>query len=336
MRPAVEHGGAPAERSFRALGSDCRVVVVPDGPQVDGDGLIDLAVAGIEIDEQRWSRFRADSELSRLNEARSLPVSPETVELVGLALAAHRHTGGLVDPTVLPALEAAGYRRSFDEIPAPAPDDRPVPPAGPPLGSTAPHAPQAVPSPGPGGIDLDPDRAWIGLPPGVHLDLGGIAKGHIADRTCAALLAAGAAGACVDLGGDVRVAGRPPSGDAWAIAVADPWDDDADLAVVDLATGAVATSSRLRRRWATTAGPAHHLIDPATGAPSASTLVAVTVLAADACWAEVYAKAALLAGDADGVALLADADLAGLLVTEAGAVLTAGPIDRFLRPPVAA
>ena len=97
----------------------------------------------------------------------------------------------------------------------------------------------------------------------------------------------------------------------------------------------MAASSRLRRRWTTGAGPAHHLIDPATGAPSTSALVAVTVLAADAVWAEVFAKAALLAGDAAGIALLAQADLAALLVTEDATVLTAGPIDRFLRPSVA-
>jgi thiamine biosynthesis lipoprotein len=97
-----------------------------------------------------------------------------------------------------------------------------------------------------------------------------------------------------------------------------------------VAEGAITTSSRLRRRWSTTDGESHHLLDPATRLPARSGLAAVTVIAASAAWGEVHAKAALIAGPRDGVALLVDAGLCGLLVTDDEIVLRAGPFDQFL------
>jgi len=315
------------ELAFRALGSRCRIRLVLDegtGP-VEGERLLGLARHEIEALEQAWSRFRPSSELSALNAAHGSPthVGPETFALVRAAVTAWQVTDGRFDPTVLPALEAAGYTASFDEG-AVRHGTGDLPPRDEDAGPT--------PSPGCAGLVLDAPSTSITLPAGVRLDLGGIGKGRAADLVAHDLLALGAAGVCVDLGGDVRVAGRPPEGSGWAIAVAHPDRSDVDLAVVDLADGAVATSSRRRRRWTTDRGTeAHHLIDPSTGAPTTSDLVAVTVIAAEAAWAEVYAKAALVAGSADGIALLADAELAAIAVTTDGAVLRAGPLDRFER-----
>jgi thiamine biosynthesis lipoprotein len=169
------------------------------------------------------------------------------------------------------------------------------------------------------------------LPAGCHLDLGGIGKGRCADLLAAELLAAGALGACVDLGGDVRVAGRTSTGgDDWVVAVDEPFHPGEDLALVQLADGAVTTSSRAKRRWGSGPTAGHHLIDPATGRPAETDLLAVTVVAASAAWGEVHAKAALVAGARRGRALLEAAGMCGLLVAADGTCTPAGPIGDFL------
>jgi thiamine biosynthesis lipoprotein len=153
----------------------------------------------------------------------------------------------------------------------------------------------------------------------VHLDLGGIGKGYAADRIVAALIEAGATGVCVDLGGDVRVAGDGPFDGAWTV----EFRDDtlaARYGAIRLASGAVATSTTRLRRWTRGGETRHHLLDPATGRASTSGVASVTVVGADAWWAEVLAKAALLAGPAAGVATLTAEGVDGVLVTDDGEV----------------
>ena len=331
--PATAPAGGPDQgqltamvvttRALRALGSECRLTVVV-GDHDDPDSAFGEAVSHLEHLEQSWSRFRPDSELSVLNRAGGVPVvvTEETFSVVAMAVQAGELTEGRFDVTVLDALEAAGYDRSFEFLdPVADPGRRSRGRVWWVLGSCG-NGSGSMPLLGP-----SPSRE------GVRIDLGGIGKGRAADLVCDRLLGLGALGVCVDLGGDVRVAGSPPEGLAWPVSVADPAGADVDLAVVDLLDGGVATSSRLRRRWSGADGrEAHHLIDPATGRPARSDLVAVTVLAATTAWADVYAKAALLAGSAEGVAMIAEAGLSALLVTADGEVLTAGAIDRHLRP----
>ncbi|WP_407835925.1 FAD:protein FMN transferase [Streptomyces sp. DSM 116496] len=264
--------------------------------------------------ESLWSRFRADSELCRLNASpgRWVPLSAPTVALVRRAVRAWEVTGGLFDPTVLPALEAAGYTRGFPDLP-PKPQ-----PGGP-----------SAPTPGCAGIEIDGDR--VRLPPGVRLDLGGIGKGYAADLVAGELRAAGALGACVNLGGDVRTSGSAPgAAGAWVIAVEDEAAPGTDLAWLALAEGAVATSTRLRRRWQRQGRQLHHLIDPGSGAPACGEVATVTVVAAEAHWAEVLAKAALIAGLPAGRSLLEAHGVTGLLVTEDGTAHHAGPWERYV------
>jgi len=315
-------------RRFRALGSECLIRVVVADDDTTGPTLLDAAVARLADIEARWSRFRPDSELSTLNAHAGSPVftSPETAAIVALALEAWRATGGLFDPTVHDALVASGYDRTFDDLADTAPDGAVVPsPALPP-----------VEVPGPADVEVDERIGLVVLPTGCHLDLGGIGKGRAADLVTEQLLDAGALGACVDLGGDVRVGGLTvDGGDDWVIAVDDPFEPGRDLALLRLAGGAVTTSSSARRRWSTASGGAHHLIDPATGRPARSGLAAVTVVAGAAAWGEVHAKAALIAGVERGRALVEDAGMCALLVADDGTLTTAGPIDAFLVQPEA-
>jgi FAD:protein FMN transferase len=301
------------------MGTWVHVIVVGAGDAAED--LLDAAVARIDALERRWSRFVPTSELSRLNAAAGSPVilEPDTYALVERAVTAWQATAGRFDPTVHDALVAAGYDRTFADVPAAH------------LAGTATAAP-APPVPGCGAIDLDPVLHAVTLPPDVHLDLGGIGKGWTADLVVDQLMAAGTAGACVNLGGDLRVAGQAPTEHGWSVAIEDPLDPERTLATVGLLHGAVATTTRTRRRWATAGGREHHhLIDPATGRPAATGLAAVTVVAADATTAEVVAKAAFVAGPDESTAIVEAAGAAALLVDDAGAVRPAGPIEEYLR-----
>lgn len=278
-------------------------------------GLLRRARARLAELEARWSRFLPDSEVCRLNAAAGRPVqvSAETVQLLRRSVQAWEITGGLFDPTVLPAVESAGYDRTFERVRPEAPAKR--------------EADTTGPAPGCAAIEID--GGTVRLPAGVRLDLGGIGKGYAADQVTWELRQWGATGVCVNLGGDVRVSGPPAAAAAWTIGVTDPFDERAGLTTVTLAEGAVATSSRLRRRWRRGTRELHHLIDPRSGEPARSTLVAVTVVAAQAHWAEILAKSALVAGQETGARLLATHGLSALLVTNLGEVLRVGSMKEY-------
>jgi thiamine biosynthesis lipoprotein len=286
-----------AERRFRAMGSAAHVVVV-GGPL----HLADDAAARIEALEWAWSRFLPTSEVSALNAHAGHPVevSPETALLVRTAITAWRVSGGSVDPTVLGAVVAAGYDRSFDRLAEAHAASSAAPPAGPSLAGPSPAGPSLALV---GCTDIVVTPATVTVPAGTGFDPGGIGKGLAGDVVAQELLAAGADGACVNLGGDVRVAGRGPDGGGWTVAVEHP-DDGAPIALLGVADGAVATSSTLKRRWRIDGRWRHHLIDPATGRPATTDLVQVTAVAAEGWQAEAYAKTVLLRGSARGLDVL--------------------------------
>jgi thiamine biosynthesis lipoprotein len=273
-------------RSFHAMGTTIELLLDAEG----ADDALDAAEAEFERLEQVMTRFRPDSELSQLNRDGVIHGSRDLVDVVELALAARERTGGRFDPTVHDALAAAGYDRTFDE----------VPPEG--------ECP-ASPPPACGGAVLV-DGLRIEVEPGFRLDLGGIGKGFAAERV-AELLAL--RGPClVNAGGDVAVRGIPPAG-AWAVAV----DDHLTLG---LERGGLATSGRDRRRWQRGATEQHHLIDPATGLPAHTDLVRVTAAGTSAVDAEVLAKLMFLAGSARAEA----AGIPAILVTEDGSTMRVG------------
>jgi len=174
------------------------------------------------------------------------------------------------------------------------------------------------------GYDRSPAVATGG---GAGFDPGGIGKGLAADLVVAELLAEGAAGACVNIGGDLRAEGSGP----WTVDVADPFDATRPaLARLAFDAGGVATSSRLGRTWWRDGELRHHLIDPATRRPASTGVVAVTVLTGDAWRAEVLAKAALLAGGEEAFDVLTAGRATGLVVTDDGTCHQAPGLDVFL------
>jgi thiamine biosynthesis lipoprotein len=135
-------------------------------------------------------------------------------------------------------------------------------------------------------------------------------------------------GVLVNLGGDLRAVGEAPHPHGWIIEIDDPLGTGA-TGMLSLATGAVATSTRLRRAWTRDGRELHHLIDPRTGRPAASGVASVTVIAGEAWRAEVLAKAAFLAGAEAGPRLVTDAGATGLIVTDDGAVLELDGMSEF-------
>jgi thiamine biosynthesis lipoprotein len=271
----------------------------------------------VEELERRWSRFRPDSEISRLNAlaGSSMAVSVETLGLVARALEGARATGGRYDPTVLGDVLRAGYDRTFEELGGAG--------AGGAVGGGSPLGR------GWARVVVDAARSSVTLPAGVGLDPGGIGKGYAADLVAEELRAAGAAGVLVNLGGDLRAEGRAPGGGSWVVGIEHPQRPGL-TATVTLRRGAVATSSRVRRAWGPATDRRHHLIDPATGWPADTGLVAVTVLAANGWQAEVLAKAAFVGGLDRGLALLTAAGADGLLVDDHGGLHPSGGFGRFL------
>jgi thiamine biosynthesis lipoprotein len=295
---------------FRAMGSDASVLVV-GGPR----DLNTVARRRIDELEARWSRFIPTSEVSHLNQQAGkdpVVVSTDTLGLVARAIEGWRATHGLFDPTVLGDVLRAGYTKSFDDLgPEPVGAD-----------SDLVHGCER--------ILVDPANRTVFLPPGVGFDPGGLGKGLAADLVVDELLARGAKGAFVNLGGDVRVAGESPTG-TWTVAIDDPFSD-APAIVVFLTNGGVATSSRLRRQWVGASGPAHHLIDPRSGSSATTGLATASAVARTAWQAEVLAKAAFLAGPVGGIQVFDDLHAAGMLITDEGEVLRSELLDPFIVP----
>jgi thiamine biosynthesis lipoprotein len=291
--------------TFRAMDTEVTVCAPALGVAAEA-AAGDRVAACFRQAERRFSRFRADSELSRLNRAGAPVVVSEP--MFAALIAAHRFvaaTGGAFDPGVGAALRAHGYDRSF----APGALDRPAPPATAPSGSLR-------------DVELDPTTRQVRRPAHVQIDLGGLIKGRTADQAAACLPAP----AAVDAGGDAVVRGAPDGG--WLIDVEDPRDPARTLLTLRLRDQAVATSAGNRRHWRRGGRRLHHIIDPRTGQPAASGLLQVTAVAATAEVAEVLAKAALILGAAGARALLAGWPAAGaVLVDDAGRVAIAGTVE---------
>jgi thiamine biosynthesis lipoprotein len=270
--------------SFLAMSTTVEVLGVGISTQ-DFDRAIAVARQLADSWEDRFSRFRAGSQLIRLNAARGRPTKVDStfISLLEMAADGVRRTGGRFDPSVLPALEAAGYTDDIEQVRA---------------GATV-RSGSPQPAAGVAGwnlIHVDAERGEVSLPPEMRLDFGGIAKGGFVDHLAAAL--AGWPGGIVDAGGDLRVWGTRPDGTPWAVGIEDPVDPSRDLLVVCVDPdegGGIATSGPNRRHWTVDGVPQHHLIDPRTGRPLAGRIRSVSAFAPSVVAAEITTKAMLVA-----------------------------------------
>ncbi len=294
---------------FRAMG--CQMLALLDSDRRAAP--FDTVPGWFETWEQALSRFRADSELSRLNQRTGqwVRVSATLWDVTHLALVAARWTDGLFSPTILNALEAAGYDRTFAEIGV---DERPVMP--------------------------QPDGQWraiqrqslkrsLCLPRNARLDLGGVAKGWAADRAAKKLGVHGPA--LIDAGGDIAISGPQADGSPWPIGISNPFQPDQHFETLKIAAGGVATSGRDYRRWQKGGAWQHHIIDPRTGLPAQTDVLSATVIAPSAFEAEVAAKVILLSGSVAGLEWLEEqANYAAVIVREDGRAVTSAQLSNYL------
>ena len=250
------------------------------------------------------SRFRADSDVTRINNARGEPVqvSDLCMRAVRIALEVAAATDGIVDPTVGTSMEALGYDRDFAEI-----------------GTTA--ARSLIPAAGWRCVDIDVAIGTVRVPAGVHLDLGASAKALVADDAAAEAAAAANCGVLVNIGGDMAIAGPPPAG-GWEVLVTDDHAAPADAPgqTIRIEHGGLATSSTTVRRWRRGDRDVHHIVDPRTGEPAAVQWRTVSVMAPSCVEANAATTAAIVLGlDAPG--WLSQRGFPARLVDAAGTVL---------------
>lgn len=301
--------------NFRALGTD--ILVCVDNGADQAPAALDEVPRWFAGWEQTLSRFRADSELSRLNLTVDQPVRVSDVlwDVFQSARDAAQFTDGLVTPTVLDAMLGAGYDRDFASLPRQQSAALSTRERVSPLDS----------------VIVDAAAHTIQLPVGVHLDFGGIAKGWIAHQTVERLKMHGSA--LVNCGGDIAISGSLLNGEPWEIGVYRPFDREGDYAETlyfDAACG-VASSATDRRRWMQGDQARHHIIDPRTGLPAETDVVHATVVAANAVEAEAAAKSVLIRGSWDGLGWLeSHPALAGLVILENGEILYSQRMMEYL------
>lgn len=289
---------------FPAMGTNVHVLVL-DG----SDSHLHWARAEVARSEDRWSRFCPNSDVSRLtlHAGTWVPVAVETVELLHEAVRVQASTSGAFDPLLGTHLAALGYDRTFSDVERDS--------AG--VANVSPSVRPAE------GIEIQDGECLARIPAGTALDLGGIAKGWTADQIASALVAKGARGACVNLGGDLAVAGEAPDPAGWVVEV-ERTNASAPPGLLALRSGGLATSTTQRRSWFGPQGDRrHHLLDPSTGTPCVGSLVDITVVASSAAAAEVLTKVAFVTPERLEVALCA-VGAAALLTLSDGTVIESG------------
>jgi len=288
----------------RAFGGLLRVVVTRAPDLAAAKAAVDEVVSAVDA---AASRFRDDSELSRLNATpdREVIISPLLAKLIAAALRGARLTGGAVDPTVGSAVKLAGYDADFGAVPADG------------------FAIDLVVSRVPGwqAVVFNEGSRTIRVPRGVEIDLGATAKALTSDLAAAAALARiGGGGVLVSLGGDIAVAGEPPD-EGWLIQASE--DSGAPIAdgeeTISITLGGLATSSTTVRRWTRGGVALHHIIDPGTGLPTDGPWRTVTVVAGSCVDANIASTAAIVMGTS-AVGWLDSQRLPARLVDRAGSV----------------
>ena len=279
--------------------------------ETDAIRAFEMVVDAFEQAEQRMSRFRVDSELSWLNKQSNkwCQLSPPMWNVILKAIDLADETSGLFDPTLHNALVAAGYTHSFDDLNHQATVST----------ATRPYQTQQKK------IALDLEQRAICLPKGVQLDLGGIGKGFTAQTVVGWL---NEWGAClIDAGGDLTAGDAPSGMPGWPVGIGAPWERDKrekkNLMRLWLANQSLATSGIDYRKWMQGDHMAHHIIDPRTGFSAETDILTCSIISADACRAEAWATATLVAGlDAGYEALLQNQFAAALIKQQSELKLT--------------
>lgn len=276
--------------------------------------LIDSAFAEIDRLAGLLDVHRDGSELCLLaeNAGEWVSVSAETYEVLLLAKEFYTLSGGYFDITAAPLVElwnvnGGGYFPTDAEISA---------------------ALELVDG---DELAVEVGRARLGA--GMQADLGGIAKGYIADKTAEHLEALGVESAVIDLGGNIVLLGGKPDGSPYKVGVKDPLDADGPLLeVVSCRDESIVSSGIYERFFEHEGKNYHHILDPYTGRPSESDLAGVTVICDRSAEADALATTCMLLGSAEGMALVESIDGAeAVFVTRSGEKLLSSGMDARIK-----
>lgn len=266
--------------TFPAMG--CHVQILLETKQTVAALVLQQTSAWFAAWETQLSRFQTHSELNQLNRAGKGYVSETLWQVLQAALHAAEYSQGLVQPTLLNALIAAGYDRNFAD-----------------LSPTIAHRPAlALSKTDWRAITCDATRHYVDLG-GTQLDLGGIAKGWCAETVAQRLAQYGAV--LVNIGGDIASRACPKGQQGWRIEVCSPIATIPSAHCWLTAGQAIATSGRDYRCWTQQGKPQHHIIDPRTQQPAQSNIISATLIAPNAQEAETAAKMLLILGHTDGL-----------------------------------
>jgi thiamine biosynthesis lipoprotein len=287
-------------------------VAMPPGDEAANDRIRAAIDAEFSRADRLYSGWNPASEVSRFNAHAStepFPVSAETVAALDLARRASDLTGGAIDVTVAPLVEAWGFG----------------PPKGPPTVPGAELLAALRARVGYRQLSLDAVRGTVAKArPDMACDVSALAGGWVADRVAEAIVALGHPDVLVDVGGEVTARGRRPDGGRWRVAV--EWPDRAQEKglVIEIEGAAVATSGDYRKAWTDAQGRRRsHVLDPRTGEPVTHGLASATVVDRDGAWADALATALLVLGPDEGRALAVRESFAARLVRrEAGGTYT--------------
>ena len=293
----------------------------------------------VDLAETRFSRFSPTSEISLLNQTGQTwtAVTALTYDLLVDAADAYHATGGLFNPFMAEKMRTIGYDQSFENLPqvkvAQRPKDIKII-----LASSVPREADKesilgalLPEP----LEFDFAVQSIKLATGAAIDVGGLAKGWIAQRAANQLVTSGVKHGLIDAGGDVVLWGSDPTQGSWGVGVGHPLAGDHDIADLWLeGLTAIATSSVVKRRWQRSGElPVHHILDPRTGSPACSDLLQATVIGRDLVAAEQYTKGLIILGSAAGSRWIAAQrpDLAYIMVRSDGAILHSDNLNLYTK-----
>ena len=288
----------PFTSRFFALGSDCTLQIFCES-KADAGGAAAAAVSEIGRIEARYSRYRAESELSRINaiarSGGSAVVDSETAGLLDYAYACFRRSEGLFDVTsgLLRSVWSfsSGHLPSQESIAA------------------------LLPRIGLDKVEWHNPRLTFRLP-GMEIDFGGLGKEYAADRAASVCKAMGIRHGLVDLGGDIRLIGPRPDGNPWLIGVRHPRSPASLMAKIELTSGALATSGDYERFIEVDGRRYCHILDPRSGWPARG-LCSVSVMSDECLVAGSLATIAMLKGH-EGVAWLASLGMRYVFMDEEG------------------
>ena len=251
--------GEDVEEESRIFAMDTVMTLTYYGQDREsGREAIEEGVAAVYELEDLLSATAPDSEISALNEAGQAHLSPDTAQLLSAALELCALTGGALDITAYPAVEAWGFTTGEYRVPNQAELEE--------LGDRIDYT----------RVSLDQESA--SLPDGMKLDLGAVAKGYTADRLAKLAQERDITSALLDLGQSTILAlGAKPDGSPWRIGIQDP-QGEGYLGVLELEGQAMGTSGGYQRYFERDGVRYWHIIDPATAAPARSGLLSVTVV----------------------------------------------------------